>query len=143
MLLTLLPFFGSGFVPTESMPAGLRTFAEHQPFTPVMDTVRGLLLGAPIGNSGLLAVAWCAAITAFGYVWARRTYERRPARQALTHGGPRPSRGTGAAAPGQRLSAYVLSRPRLMIVFWISLVPSPMSRNGASRMSRSISYSLE
>jgi ABC-2 type transport system permease protein len=81
MLLTLLPFFGSGFVPTESMPAGLRTFAEYQPFTPVMDTVRGLLLGTPIGTSGLLAVAWCAGITAFGYVWARRSYERRPARQ--------------------------------------------------------------
>ena len=80
MLLTLLPFFGSGFVPTESMPAGLRTFAEYQPFTPVMDTVRGLLLGTPIGSSALLAVAWCAGITAFGYVWARRSYERRPAR---------------------------------------------------------------
>ena len=81
MLLTLLPFFGSGFVPTESMPAGLRTFAEYQPFTPVMDTVRGLLLGTPIGNSAILAVAWCAGISAFGYIWARRSYERRPARQ--------------------------------------------------------------
>jgi len=80
MLLTLLPFFGSGFVPTESMPAGLRTFAEYQPFTPVMDTVRGLLLGTPIGNSAILAVAWCAGISAFGYIWARRSYERRPAR---------------------------------------------------------------
>ena len=60
MLLVLLPFFGSGFVPTESMPAGLRTFAEYQPFTPVTDTLRGLLLGGPIGNSAVLAVAWCA-----------------------------------------------------------------------------------
>ncbi len=49
----------------------------------------------------------------------------------------------GRARVRQRLSAYVFSRPRLMIVFWISLVPSPMSRNGASRMSRSISYSFE
>jgi ABC-2 type transport system permease protein len=81
MLLVLLPFFGSGFVPTDSMPAGLRAFAEYQPFTPVTDTLRGLLLGGPIGNSGLLAVAWCAGITAIGYVWARRSYERRPARQ--------------------------------------------------------------
>jgi ABC-2 type transport system permease protein len=81
MLLVLLPFVGSGFVPTESMPAGLRAFAEHQPFTPVTDTLRGLLLGGPIGNSGLLAVAWCAGITAVGYVWARRSYERRPARR--------------------------------------------------------------
>jgi ABC-2 type transport system permease protein len=81
MLLVLLPFFGSGFVPTDSMPAGLRAFAEYQPFTPVTDTLRGLLLGGPIGNSGLLALAWCAGITAIGYVWARRSYERRPARQ--------------------------------------------------------------
>jgi ABC-2 type transport system permease protein len=81
MLLVLLPFFGSGFVPTDSMPAGLRAFAEYQPFTPVMDTLRGLLLGGPIGSSAVLAVAWCAGITAVGYLWARRSYERRPARQ--------------------------------------------------------------
>ena len=81
MLLVLLPFFGSGFVPTDSLPSGLRAFAEHQPFTPVTDTLRGLLLGGPIGSSGLLAVAWCAGIAAVGYVWARRSYERRPARQ--------------------------------------------------------------
>jgi ABC-2 type transport system permease protein len=81
MLLVLLPFFGSGFVPTDSMPAGLRVFAEYQPFTPVMDTLRGLLLGGPIGTSAVLAVAWSAGITAVGYLWARRSYERRPARQ--------------------------------------------------------------
>jgi ABC-2 type transport system permease protein len=81
MLLTLLPFFGSGFVPTDSMPAGLRTFAQYQPFTPVMDSVRGLLLGTPIGSSATLAVVWCVGIAAFGYAWARRSYERRPARQ--------------------------------------------------------------
>jgi ABC-2 type transport system permease protein len=81
MLLVLLPFFGSGFVPTDSMPAGLRAFAEYQPFTPVMDTLRGLLLGGPIGSSAVLAVAWCAGITAVGDLWARRSYERRPARQ--------------------------------------------------------------
>ena len=81
MLLVLLPFFGSGFVPTDSLPAGLRTFAEYQPFTPVTDALRALLLGGPIGNSGVLAVAWSAAIAAVGYLWARRSYERRPARQ--------------------------------------------------------------
>ena len=51
--------------------------------------------------------------------------------------------GGDPSSTAHRLLAYSLSRPRLMIVFWISLVPSPMSRNGASRMSRSISYSLE
>jgi ABC-2 type transport system permease protein len=80
MPLMLLPFFGSGFVPVESMPAGLRWFAEHQPFTPIIETVRGLLTGTAIGSSGLIAVAWCAGIALVGYLWARRNYERRPAR---------------------------------------------------------------
>ena len=76
MPLSLLPFFGSGFVPPDSMPAGLRWFAEYQPFTPIMDTLRGLLLGGPIGGSAVLAVAWCAGISAAGYLWARSAYER-------------------------------------------------------------------
>ena len=81
MFLILLPFLSSGFVPTNSMPDGLSWFAENQPFTPVIETVRGLLLGTPIGNSGLLAVAWCVAISVAGYLWARRLYERdRPTR---------------------------------------------------------------
>ncbi|MDQ6637301.1 MAG: ABC transporter permease [Candidatus Dormibacteraeota bacterium] len=79
MFLMLLPFLGSGFVPTASMPAGLRWFAEYQPFTPVIETLRGLLMGTPIGNSAILAVAWCAAITVVGYVWARALYKRDPA----------------------------------------------------------------
>ncbi|MEU4424686.1 ABC transporter permease [Actinoplanes sp. NPDC024001] len=76
MPLLLLPFFGSGFVPTDSMPAGLRWFAEHQPFTPIMETLRGLLLGTPIGDSGALAAGWCAVITLIGYGWAKRLYNR-------------------------------------------------------------------
>ncbi|MCZ2857879.1 ABC transporter permease [Blastococcus sp. VKM Ac-2987] len=80
MPMLLLPFFGSAFVPTDSMPAGLRWFAEHQPFTPIIETVRGLLSGTEIGSSGVVAVAWCAAIALVGWLWARRSYERRPAR---------------------------------------------------------------
>ena len=79
MFLMLLPFLGSGFVPTQTMPAGLRWFAENQPFTPTIETLRGLLLGTPIGNSGLVAVAWCLAISLFGFLWARRLYGRDPA----------------------------------------------------------------
>jgi ABC-2 type transport system permease protein len=79
MFLMLLPFLGSGFVPTQTMPDGLRGFAENQPFTPIIETLRGLLLGTPIGNSGLIAVAWCGAISLFGFLWARRLYERDPA----------------------------------------------------------------
>lgn len=80
MPLLLLPLLGSGFAPTESMPAGFRWFAEHQPFTPVMETLRGLLLGTAIGSSALLAVAWCAVIALVGYRWAMTRYERGPAR---------------------------------------------------------------
>jgi ABC-2 type transport system permease protein len=76
MFLTLLPFLGSGFVPTSGMPDLLRLFAENQPFTPIIETLRGLLLGTPIGNSGLIAVGWCVAISAVGFAWARRLYER-------------------------------------------------------------------
>ena len=83
MPLMLLPFLGSGFVPTDSMPAGLRWFAEYQPFTPIIETLRGLLLGTPIGNSAMLAVAWCAGI-ALG---------RLPVGQAAVQ--PRPDAVTG------------------------------------------------
>jgi ABC-2 type transport system permease protein len=78
--LVFLPFLGSGFVPTDSMPAGLRWFAEYQPFTPIIDTVRGLLLGTAIGDSAVLAVAWCVAITLVGYLWSRKLYNRDPVR---------------------------------------------------------------
>jgi ABC-2 type transport system permease protein len=78
MPLILLPFLGSGFVPTDSMPTGMRWFAEYQPFTPVMETLRGLLMGTPIGDSGVLAVAWCAFIGLVGYLWAKRLFNRDP-----------------------------------------------------------------
>jgi ABC-2 type transport system permease protein len=78
MPLMLLPFLGSGFVPTDSMPTWLRWFAEYQPFTPVMETLRGLLMGSPIGSSAVLAVAWCAGIGAVGYVWAKALFNRDP-----------------------------------------------------------------
>jgi ABC-2 type transport system permease protein len=78
LLFLLLPFLGSGFVPASSMPAGLRWFAEYQPFTPMMETLRGLLLGTGVGHNGWLALAWCLLLTAIGYVWARRLYNRDP-----------------------------------------------------------------
>ncbi|MFC8077176.1 ABC transporter permease [Streptomyces sp. NPDC057307] len=79
MIFVLLPFVGSGFVPVESMPAGLRWFAEHQPFTPVMDAFRGLLAGAPAGPDILRAVGWCAVIGLTGYLWSRHLYRTRAA----------------------------------------------------------------
>jgi ABC-2 type transport system permease protein len=79
MFLTFLPFLGSGFVPTTTMPSGLRQFAHYQPFTPITETLRGLLTGTPIGSNGVAAVVWSAAIALGSYVWARRLYARRRA----------------------------------------------------------------
>ncbi|MGY4858525.1 ABC transporter permease [Cryobacterium sp. AP23] len=80
LLLVLLPFLGSGFVPTASLPAGLQWFAEYQPFTPIVETIRGLLLGTPLGWNAVLAVGWCAVITVIGYVWSMVLYERKSVR---------------------------------------------------------------
>ena len=77
MFLTLLPFLSSGFVPTSSMPAGLRQFAEYEPFTPVTQTIRGLLTGGPIGTHAIAAIAWSAGIALASYLWAVRLYNRR------------------------------------------------------------------
>jgi ABC-2 type transport system permease protein len=81
MPLILLPFLGSGFTPTDSMPTVVRWFADHQPFTPITETLRGLLLGAEIGHNGIVAVAWCLAIAGVSYVWAMRSYDRSSTRQ--------------------------------------------------------------
>jgi ABC-2 type transport system permease protein len=75
---TILPLLGSGFVPTDSLPAGVRWFAEYQPFTPAIETVRGLLMGTPIGNDAAITVAWCAVLGVAGYVWARIAFNRDP-----------------------------------------------------------------
>jgi ABC-2 type transport system permease protein len=80
MPLLLLPFFGSGFVPTESLPPGLRFFAEHQPFTPIIETLRCLLTGAPVGGDAIVSAVWCAGIALVGYLWARASYDRRSVR---------------------------------------------------------------
>ncbi|MGH3458451.1 ABC transporter permease [Aeromicrobium sp.] len=78
MVLMLLPFFGSGFVPTDSMPTGIRWFADYQPFTPVIETVRGLLMGTPVGDHVVLAIAWSIGIALVSYVWAKRLFNRDP-----------------------------------------------------------------
>lgn len=74
-----LPMLGSGLVPTDTMPAGVRHFAEYQPFTPITETLRGLLMGTEIGNNGIIALGWCAAIAAVGYLWAKTTFRRKTA----------------------------------------------------------------
>jgi len=77
MPIILLPFLSSAFVPATSMSPGLRQFPEYQPFTPITETLRGLLLGTPIGSEWIQAVGWCAALTVLGYVFSRRLFDRR------------------------------------------------------------------
>ncbi|HEU5331282.1 MAG TPA: ABC transporter permease [Actinocrinis sp.] len=78
MFLILLPFLGSGFVPTDSLPTGMRWFAEYEPFTPVNETLRGLLTGTRIGDNLLITLAWCVGTAVLSYAWSRRLYEREP-----------------------------------------------------------------
>ncbi|HEX5113568.1 MAG TPA: ABC transporter permease [Pseudonocardiaceae bacterium] len=74
--LILLPLVGSGIVPTSTMPTGLRYFAEYQPFTSMIETLRGLLVGTPIGNSAVIALCWGGGIGILGFVWSIRAFNR-------------------------------------------------------------------
>jgi ABC-2 type transport system permease protein len=75
--LVMLPFFSSAIVPADKMGPGLREFAEYQPFTPIIETLRGLLNGTPETGTTVTAVAWCVAIAAVGYLWATATFKKR------------------------------------------------------------------
>jgi ABC-2 type transport system permease protein len=74
--LIFLPFISSAFVPTATMPAVVRVFAENQPVTSIVDTVRSLLNSEPIGNEIWIALAWCVGITVVAYFFAMRAYRR-------------------------------------------------------------------
>ena len=76
LLLQFGPFISSAFVRPETMPAGVRWFAENQPLSPMIETLRGLLLGTPMGSTAIIAVAWCGGIALAGYLWSRRAYNR-------------------------------------------------------------------
>jgi ABC-2 type transport system permease protein len=76
LLIQFLPFVSSAFVPVDSMPVGVRWFAEHQPFTPIIETVRGLLLGTPAAGDAAIAVAWCVGVGLIGYLAARVVFTR-------------------------------------------------------------------
>ncbi|AZK95359.1 MULTISPECIES: ABC transporter permease [Streptomyces] len=78
MPLIFLPLISTTFVPLDAMPGWFQPIAEYQPFTPAIETVRGLLLGTEIGHNGWLAVGWCLALTALGYFWSKSVFNRDP-----------------------------------------------------------------
>ncbi|WP_331742365.1 ABC transporter permease (plasmid) [Streptomyces sp. NBC_00876] len=78
MPLILLPLISSAFTPVGSMPGWFRPIAEYQPFTPAIETLRGLLLGTEIGNNGWLAIAWCVGLAVLGYFWSTSQFNRDP-----------------------------------------------------------------
>jgi ABC-2 type transport system permease protein len=80
LFLVMLPFLSSGFVPTDAMPWGLRQFAEYQPCTPMIDSLRALTSGAAARSDLWLATGWCLLIAGGGYLWSRRLFTRVPAR---------------------------------------------------------------
>ena len=76
-LVLFLPYLSSAFVPVETMRAGLRAVAANQPVTPITETLRGLLLGTPIGSYGWQALAWCAGLLVAAFTAATILFRRR------------------------------------------------------------------
>ncbi len=77
--LMFLPFISSAFVPTDTMPAAVRAFAENQPVTPIVNAIRSLLAGQPAGDDIWVALAWCLGILVIACLFALRAYRRKPA----------------------------------------------------------------
>ena len=75
--LLLLPFLSSAIVPAATMGQGFRQFAQYPPFTPIIESLRGLLAGTPSGGYAAAALAWCAGIALVGYLWSRATFSKR------------------------------------------------------------------
>jgi ABC-2 type transport system permease protein len=76
--LILLPLISSAFIPAGTMPGWFRPIAEYQPFTPAIETLRGLLLGTGIGNNWWIAILWCVALAALGHRWSKASFNRDP-----------------------------------------------------------------
>ncbi|WP_238654344.1 ABC transporter permease [Paenibacillus piscarius] len=75
--LIFLPFISSAFVPTDSMPKVVRAFADNQPVTSIVEAIRALLSGQPVGNDIWIALAWCLGIMLVAYIFAMRAYRRQ------------------------------------------------------------------
>jgi ABC-2 type transport system permease protein len=75
--LLFLPFVSSAFVPTDTMPGPVRAFAENQPVTSIVDAIRDLFTGQPVGTGIWVALGWCLGILAVAYAVAMATYRRK------------------------------------------------------------------
>jgi ABC-2 type transport system permease protein len=75
--LIFLPFISSAFVPTASMPGPVRAFAENQPVTAIVNTIRALFEQQPVGNDIWIALAWCGGILVIAFVFAMAAYRRK------------------------------------------------------------------
>jgi hypothetical protein len=106
MVLMLLPFLSSGFVPTKTLPTGLRWFAEYQPFTPITDLLRALLRDQPVGAAAWQTVAWCLGLALVGYLWGRAELRTR---EVTARRGNRPF---GVHGPARRLASRLRSHAR-------------------------------
>jgi ABC-2 type transport system permease protein len=80
-ILLFLPYLSSAFVPVDTMPAWLQWFADNQPITPIIETIRGLLMGTDLGTEPLWAVGWCTLILAVSAVWGAWLFRRRSGRR--------------------------------------------------------------
>jgi len=78
MPLILLPLISSAFIPAATMPGWFQPIAKYQPFTPAIETLRGLLLGTAIGDNGWIAIAWCVGLSVLGYRWSTSLFNRDP-----------------------------------------------------------------
>ncbi len=80
-ILLFLPYVSSAFVPVRSMPEWLQWIAENQPITPVIETIRSLLMGTPLGDAGWWAIGWCLAIIAVSVAWGAWLFRRKAGRR--------------------------------------------------------------
>ncbi|MFD4831674.1 ABC transporter permease [Streptomyces uncialis] len=76
--LMILPLLSSAFIPVDTMPGWFQPVALYQPFTPAIETLRGLLLGSEIGHNGWLAVVWCVGLALLGYFWSTSKFNHDP-----------------------------------------------------------------
>jgi len=80
-ILLFLPYLSSAFVPVDTMPTWLQWFADNQPITPIIETIRGLLMGTGLGTEPLWAVGWCTLILAASAVWGAWLFGRKSGRR--------------------------------------------------------------